>query len=132
MEACWWLFVFVAWAVWRTSEGEEMATSGQWYLVYRYRWQGKRLVQEKYPCDGCFASNTEAAEDVAASRVDYRSDEELVAVYCKNEYQRQLASDLDGRHVCEWWSQNEFLDNMIGPTYSGDQDKYTCKKDAKK
>ena len=126
MEPFLWLFVFVVAVLYITRD--EMAASGQWYLVYRYRWEGKRLVQEKYPCDACFAAHTEAAEEVASSRVDYRTDEELVAVWCKSEYQRQLASDLNGRHVCEWWSRDEFLNNMIGPAYNGDQDKYSLVK----
>ena len=123
MEAFLWLFVFVAWVCYLTRD--EMATSGQWYLVYRYKWVGKRLVKESRPCDGVFASCTGAAESIACTRVDYRTDEELIAVFCNTLHERQTASDLNGRHVCEWWSRDEFLDNMIGPAYVGDQDKYT-------
>jgi hypothetical protein len=126
MEWFAWLVCFIAWAVWRCrdEEEEEMASSGQWYLIYRYRWQGVDMIREREPIDGVYASYADAAVQVALTRNDYRTDERLNAVFCATAPQRVKASDLDGRHTCDWWCRTDFIDWMCQPAFSGDQDKY--------
>ena len=126
-----WLFVFVAWACWRCRDEEEQEMSGQWYLIYRYRWVGVDLVIGRDAIDGVYAVHADAAIIIAAGRNDYRTDERfnavferLKAVFCSTVAQRLLASDLDGRHSCDWWSRTDFADWMRQPAYSGDQNKY--------
>jgi hypothetical protein len=93
--------------------------SCQWYLIYRYRWMGTVMVREPNPIDGVYASHADAAVQVAATRNDYRTDERLNAVFCSTAPQRVLASELDGRHTCDWWSRTDFIDWMCQPAYEG-------------
>jgi len=105
--------------------------SGQWYLIYRYRWIGLNLVRDREPIDGVFASHADAAVQIAAGRNEYKTDARLNwfgpmalnAVFCVTAPQRVRASDLDCRHTCYWWSRTDFADWMKLPAYSGDQDK---------
>jgi hypothetical protein len=121
-EALLWLFVFVVWCFWITSsEVVEM----KWYLIYRFRWVGKELHKERHPIDGVYATHRDQAAQIAATRNDYRRDEKLVPQFCYTAHERQLASDLDGRHsVGDWWSRTDFIDWMCQPAFAGDQDKY--------
>ena len=92
--------------------------SGQWYLIYRYRWAGKDLKREPLPVDGVYASHPDAAIQVAATRNDYRSDERFAAVWCSTVEQVIRACELDdAKQACNWWTAQEFAEFMRLPTY---------------
>ena len=127
MEVFAWAVCFISWAVWRCRDEDEeieMASSGQWYLIYRYRWSGSKLKIEQWPVDGVFATSSDAAIESALSRINHRTDEHFAAEWCSTAPQRQMAHELDGRHCCDWWCRTDFIDWMCQPTYCGDQDKY--------
>ncbi len=77
------------------------------------------MVRDRDPIDGVYAPMADKAVEVAAGRNDHRTDEELEAVFCYYAPERQLASELDGRHACDWWSLTDFIDYMCQPAYSG-------------
>ncbi len=105
--------------------------SGQWYLIYRYRWVGKKLVRDNYPIDGAFASNPDAAVQIAAARNDYPVDQRhntvfssLNAIFCSTSPQKVRASDLDARHTYDWWLVVDFVEWMNQPAFEGNQDRH--------
>lgn len=113
MEDLLWLFVAVVFVLALIREDDMSAASGAWYLIYLYYYDdfGSLKVLPR-PVDGVFATNTDAACEIAASRNNYRVDEHFQARWCGTAPQRLQASELDGRHLEAWWSEAEFVAYM--------------------
>lgn len=111
-----WFFVVVTFAL-SLREDEMNAT---WYLIYLYYFDDHgNLRKLKRPVDGVNCVGPDTAIEIAASRNDYRVDEHFRAEWCSTVTQRIQASELDGRHTCDWWSKADFVQYMKEHSFQG-------------
>ena len=129
MEALWWLFVFVAWACYLTRE-KEMT----WYIIFRVWYMNE--VKQFEELDAIECERQMDAMRYAKQRYRVAYGQALRADACLTMRHIERAKQLHNQHRLDdqvaIWTDADWREFEALPTYSGDQDKYTCKKDAKK
>ncbi len=126
MEALWWLFVFVAWAVWLTREGEEMPVT-TWYIIGLKWYENGSLQLREIDAIECECKID--AEIYAKMRYRPGFNQELYTEACLTTQHIKRAKQLSNQHRLDDqvnnWTDEDWRELEALPTYSGDQDKYT-------
>jgi hypothetical protein len=122
MEWFLWAFVFVAWAVWLTSEGEEMT----WYIIgIKSHKNGSLQLDE---VDAILCECTIDALTYAKQRYRTKYGQSLYAEACLTMRHIKRAKLLHNQHRLDDqvnnWTDADWREFEAVPTYTGNPNKY--------